>query len=106
MADKIVLVVRIRTKSGRKAELVEHLTNLVRTMSRETNFINAVIHDDVEQSDDVVVYETWRGTRESWLKEEYSRPYRQPYEQILADLTEGRSVAWLTPVAVYPSEAG
>ena len=67
-------------------------------MKHEPSFVRSVVHENVENPDEVVVYETWKGTRESWLAEEYPRPYRKPYEDSLAELVADRSVAWLSPI--------
>ncbi len=98
MVSKIVLVVRLQVKSGKKAAFLEHLNRVVDTMSAEVNFVNSIVHDNLENPNEVVVYETWLGTRETWLKEEYSRPYRKPYEEIVSELLDSRSVDWLVPI--------
>jgi quinol monooxygenase YgiN len=98
MQDRIVLVVRFRTKPGKQDLLLGHLDKLVQTMSAERHFVNAVVHRNVDRPDEIVVYETWLGTRETFLKDEFPRPYRKPYEQILPELVEDRSVDWLTPI--------
>lgn len=101
MPQDVVLIVRIQAKSGRKRELVEHLEALVETMKSEASFRGAVIHDNLDRPDEVVVYETWVGSRESWLAEEFPRPYRAGYEAVLAELIDDRAVDWLTPVTRY-----
>jgi quinol monooxygenase YgiN len=98
MSSQIVLLVKIAIKPGKKAEFMERLREVEGVMKTEPNFINATFHDNVENVDEIVVYETWRGTRESWLAEEYPRPYRKPYEDALAQLVVERSVAWLKPI--------
>ncbi len=98
MSSQIVLLVTIALKPGKKSEFMERLRDVEGVMRAEPNFINAIIHDNVENVDEVVVYEIWKGTRESWLAEEYPRPYRKPYEDALAQLIVERSVAWLKPI--------
>jgi len=98
MAEKVVLYVRFKTKAGKKEESGRHLHALVEIMKVEPAFLNAIIHDDPEQADDIVIYETWQGTRESWLKNEFTKPYRAPYEKLLAELVEERVIVFLTPV--------
>ena len=99
MYSQIVLLVTIALKSGKKPEFLEKLHAVVGVMEKEPSFINSVVHENVENLDEVVVYETWKGTRETWLAEEYPRPYRKPYEDSLADLVVDRSVSWLQPMA-------
>ncbi len=99
MSSEIVLLVTISVKPGRKAEFLDKLHAVVGVMAKEASFINSVVHENTEKPDEVVVYETWKGTKESWLAEEYPRPYRKPYEESLADLVVDRSVSWLKPLA-------
>jgi quinol monooxygenase YgiN len=99
MSNQIVLLVKISLKPGKKPEFLDRLRSVVSIMGKEPSFISSTIHENVDNPDEVVVYETWKGTRESWLAEEYPRPYRKPYEDGLPDLNQDPSVAWLTPIA-------
>lgn len=103
MSSQIVLLVRIALKPGRKSDFLEKLHSVVGVMEKEPSFVDSVVHENVENPDEVVVYETWTGTRESWLAEEYPRPYRRPYEDSLGDLVVDRSVSWLKPIASSPA---
>jgi quinol monooxygenase YgiN len=98
MAQKIVLYVRFKTRAGKKEEFHRHLYALVEIMKAEPAFVNAIIHEDIEHPDEIVIYETWQGTRESWLKNEFTKPYRAPYEKLLAGLVEERVNVFLTPL--------
>ena len=75
MPQKVVLYIRFKTKVGKKEEFRRHLYAVIEKMKAEPAFINAIIHDDLNHPDDVVIYETWRGTRASWLKNEFTRPF-------------------------------
>jgi len=98
MQDRIVLIVRIETKPGMKAPFLKELDTVLESMSGEANFLKAIVHHNLEKANEVVVYETWQGTRETWLRDELSRPYRRPYEQAVSELVNDRSVDWLMPV--------
>ena len=98
MASQIVLLVKIALKPGMKPEFLQKLRTVIGAMAREKSFVGSTVHESVENPDEIVVYETWKGTRESWLAEEYPRPYRKPYEDALSNLVEARSVEWLTPL--------
>jgi quinol monooxygenase YgiN len=98
MPQKVVLYVRFKTKAGKKDEFRQQLYAVIETMKEEPAFVNAIIHDDPNHPDDIVIYETWQGTRESWLKNEFTRPYRASYEKLLAGLLEERDIVFLTPV--------
>lgn len=66
-------------------------------MWKEPTFINAIISDDIETQDDLVIYEIWQGINDSWLQEELPKSYRKKYEEILGDLLEDRIISYLTP---------
>jgi len=57
------------------SEIGEHI-------AREPNFVSALIHEDMDDPDTIVLYETWVGGREDLL-EQLTRPYRQAYEKSL-----------------------
>ena len=97
---QIVLLVRFRAKAGKKEEFRKHLYGLVERMRTEKAWINTIVHED-EESEDIVLYETWRGTKKSWLAEEYPRPYRAPYEDLVKELLDDRQVTWLVPTAAW-----
>ena len=97
----VVLVVRFRPKPGQREQFMKHLHELVDTMSKEAAFVNTVIHDDIEQPGDIVLYETWSCSRDTWIAEERTRPYRAGYERIAAQLLESRQVNWLVPVRSF-----
>ena len=97
MQDKIVLLVRVQTKPGKKEPFLKQLNQVVETMSAEVNFVNAIVHHNLEKPNEVV-YETWTGTRESWMRDELHRAYRKPYEEALSELIDERSIDWLIPV--------
>jgi hypothetical protein len=72
-------------------------------MCNEADFINAIIADDVDNQNDVTLYEIWKGTKESWLKNKLPKQYREKYESKLGDLIEERIISYLTPVAEWGS---
>ena len=98
MPQHVVLYIRFKTRAGRKNEFRRHLYTLVEAMKGEPSFVNAIIHDDPDHPDDIVIYETWQGTRASWLHHELTKPYRAAYEKTLAELLEERAAVFLTPV--------
>lgn len=98
MPQKVVLYIRFKTKFGKKEEFRRHRHEVIETMKEEPAFINAIIHDDPDHPGDIVIYETWHGTRESWFKNEFTKPYRAPYEKLLTELLDERVVVFLNPV--------
>lgn len=57
-----------------------------------------MISQNIDQPNELLMYETWLGSRESWLRDELPRSYRVEYEGILGDFLESHSVEWLTPI--------
>ncbi|MGO4274218.1 putative quinol monooxygenase, partial [Paenibacillus sp. TAF58] len=63
--QQIVLNIRFKAKPGKKEEFRTQLSSLIEVMSVENSFISAIVSDDLDQPDDLVIYETWKGTRDS-----------------------------------------
>jgi quinol monooxygenase YgiN len=101
--SKVVLCVRFRTKPGQKEVFRKHLYRAINAMKEEKAFVNTIVHDFIDEPNDLLLYEIWHGTRDSWMREEFTRPYRQPYESIVTELIEERTVNWLTPVGEWGS---
>lgn len=101
--QQIVLNIRFKTKPGKKEEFRTQLSSMIQVMSVEKAFISAILADDVDQPDDLVIYEIWQGTRDSWLQEEFTRPYRKDYEGTLGELIEDRIISWLEPKGEWGS---
>jgi quinol monooxygenase YgiN len=95
--QQVQLNIRFKAKPGKKEEFRKELFSLIEEMSSEKAFISAIVSDDLDQPDDLIIYETWQGTRDSWLAEEFIKPYRKNYEGTLGDLIVDRSVTWLQP---------
>jgi len=95
--QQVQLNIRFKAKPGKKEEFRKELYSLIEEMSSEKAFISAIVSDDLDQPDDLIIYETWQGTRDSWLAEEFIKPYRKNYEGTLGDLIVDRSVSWLQP---------
>lgn len=66
-------------------------------MEHEPAFVSAVLSDDIDNSNEITLFEIWKGTKESWLKEELPKPYRKTYEKQLVDLIDERMISYLTP---------
>ncbi|WP_366248783.1 antibiotic biosynthesis monooxygenase [Terribacillus aidingensis] len=101
--QQVQLNIRFKTKPGKKEEFRKELSSLIEEMSSEKAFISAIVSDDLDQPDDLIIYETWQGTRDSWLAEEFVKPYRKNYEGRLGDLIVDRSVSWLQPTGEWGS---
>jgi quinol monooxygenase YgiN len=97
----IVLYIRFKPKPGQFEEFKRHLYALIDVMAHEKAYVNTIVHNDPDHPDEIVLYETWRGTRESWIAEEFPKPYRAPYEEGVKDMLESRQVSWLVPADIW-----
>ncbi|KEJ00279.1 antibiotic biosynthesis monooxygenase [Clostridium botulinum A2B7 92] len=100
----IILYIRFKIKKGKKDEFRELLSSNIDRMEHEPAFISAILSDDVDNSDEITLYEIWKGTKESWLKEELPKPYREKYESKLVDLIEERIISYLSPTKEWKTD--
>ena len=97
MSEHIVLYVRFRVREGRLDDFRNHLYKTIEAMKGEPAHVNTIVHVSLDRPNEVMLYEIWHGTRESWMREEFPRDYRKPYEAGLDQLIEERVVEWLIP---------
>src|SRR5262245_19444633 len=77
----LTLVVDIRVAPASREELVAALHVLFDELSRETTFVDAVVHTSVDEHDLIVVIERWRETKESFLRDRLKHPSYGPYRK-------------------------
>ena len=94
MSDKITLIVRFKSQETAKVELVGQLKELFDQIQREETFIEASLQQDLENPASVLVYEVWRETPESFMKNQMTREYRKGFEQAIVDLKVERTPSW------------
>ncbi|AZN43794.1 antibiotic biosynthesis monooxygenase [Paenibacillus albus] len=105
MSNQLIqLNIRFKAKPGKRDEFRKELSSLIEEMSSEKAFISAIVSNDLDNPDDLIIYETWQGTRDSWLAEEFIKPYRKNYEETLGNLVIDRSVSWLEPQGEWGSK--
>ncbi|GGH50565.1 hypothetical protein GCM10008014_15760 [Paenibacillus silvae] len=95
--NQIILNIRFKIKPGKKDSFRESLFSMISNFKSEPSFVSAIV------SDDLVIYEIWRGTKESWIQHELNKPYRAEYEDSLTKLIDDRIVSWLEPVGEWGS---
>ncbi|HDR7719424.1 antibiotic biosynthesis monooxygenase [Bacillus albus] len=93
----LILYRRFRIKSGKKEEFKELLSANMRAMEHKIAFVSAVFSDDIDNPNEVTLFEIWKGTKESWLAE-LPKPYRNTYENKLVDLIDERIISYLIPM--------
>lgn len=63
----LTIVVRFVLKPGARDAFLPALRGLAGNLSRDASFVEGRIHVDSARPDEVVFYETWRETKDSFL---------------------------------------
>lgn len=94
--DTITVIPRLKFKAGGLDAALPALNTLIDKMSKEPAFVECYLHRDLDDPDVLVIYETWRTTRDSFGAEEMTRPYRGDYQAAIGDSVESLELMWLT----------
>jgi quinol monooxygenase YgiN len=86
--EKVGFFVHFQIKPGKAGEFRGLLDPLLDRMSKEARFINYFLLQDEHDTCRFVIYETWLGTAEDFLKVEMPRAYRQEYEKAVPGVLE------------------
>jgi quinol monooxygenase YgiN len=84
-----------------KTELINQLKEVFGHIEREETFIEASLQQDREDPTSLLVYEVWRETPESILKNQLTREYRKGFEQAIVDLKVERTPSWYVSLAEW-----
>ncbi len=103
MNEQIILIVRLRVEENARNLLRENLVELFALIKDENTFLSASLYDDLEDVQQLVVYEVWQETRESFLANQLSKPYRAKYEKLISELRVERTAQWLKPAGSWSS---
>jgi quinol monooxygenase YgiN len=104
MSDTVSFIVRLPTKPEQRDRMRELLFDVLDNMAREPDFINTWVHEDLNDPDTLVLYETWACSREHFIAHHLAKPYRAQYEAALPDLLSAeRSIDFLKMVRAYPN---
>ena len=105
MAEQTILAVQFRLQpgSGHKEVFKQHLLTLFNILATEPAFVSAILHENLDRPEEILIYEIWHEGREEFLRTEMTKPYREPFEQLLAEFGIDRRVDWLTPIAEWGS---
>lgn len=100
---QVAFVVRLPMKPAQKALGHAMLMAVVTEMAREPDFISTWVHETLDDPNVLVLYERWACTRDEFIANHLSKPYRAAYEASLATLLAGdRHIDFLTPLASFP----
>jgi len=102
-SETTVLLVFLPVKPEARERFRKMLLEVGEHIAKEPDFVSASIHEDLDDPDMIVVYETWAGSREYLLKTHLSKPYRKEYEAALPQMlkSERRIVSLRPPLASY-----
>jgi quinol monooxygenase YgiN len=98
-APLLSFIVHLPARAGRLVELEAGVRQVLQAMSAEPDFVHCVLHRSQGAPGTLVVYETWRCSREHFLSTHLGRDYRAAFEGRLPELLEGeRRVEFLDQV--------
>jgi quinol monooxygenase YgiN len=100
--EQTVIIARFQLKENSdKQAFFDNLKPLFDTMSKEPSFVNGIVHENIDNPNEVVFYEIWNCSKETWLAEEESKAYRQgPYARA-AEFLLGRELSFNTPIGEW-----
>ncbi|WP_246089324.1 putative quinol monooxygenase [Paraburkholderia guartelaensis] len=99
-ATMVSLYVRFNLVPGRKDQFLPRINALIDAMSAEPDFVSAVLSEDAESPDVLVLFEVWNGTADQWLEVQPTRTYRAGYTNATNDLFDTKEVHFLTPICI------
>ncbi|WP_062747829.1 putative quinol monooxygenase [Shouchella tritolerans] len=100
--EQIVIIAHLQLKpNSDKQAFFANLKTLFDTMSKEPTFVNAIVHENVDNPDEMVFYEIWNCSKETWLAEEASKAYRQGPLMRAAEFLSGREFSFYTTMGEW-----
>lgn len=102
MKEQVIILARFQLKPNTSKEtFFENLKPLFDTMSKEPTFVNGIVQENIDNPDEIVFYEIWNCSKETWLAEEETKAYRQgPYTRA-AEFLLGREMSFLSSVGEW-----
>lgn len=96
------VIVRFPVKPERDAEFQMAFNGLLNGLRQEPTFIEARVHQDLDDPNIVVFYETYREDRQSFLDRVPHKPWFKTFLDQLPDLLQrDRDVFWQERTEVY-----
>jgi len=98
---------RVISAAGAKDTVVAKLANLVELVVGEVPALKrAVIHEGLDRSEEIMLYEEWDDTKAGFLAHEAPKPYRTAYREETAHMiADSGDLEWLLPIRIYQSDA-
>ena len=101
MSDKITLVVRFRMEESVKREFVAKLRDIFAHIVNEETFVEASLVQDMRDPQNILNYEVWNESPESFMKNQMTKVYRAEFEKMIVDLKIDRTPAWYSTIAEW-----
>jgi quinol monooxygenase YgiN len=102
MSDTVSFIVHLPGKPGRVDELEQGVLGVVEAMSHEPDFVNTYLCRALDDSNTLVLFETWACSREYFFEHHLKAPYRMAYEDVLPTLLRNeRTIEFLDPIRAY-----
>ena len=101
MSDKITLVVRFRLEESAKQEFTAKMQNIFARIVTEETFVEASLVQDMKDPKNILIYEVWNESPESFMKIQMSRAYRAEFEKMIVDLRIDRTPAWYSIIVEW-----
>jgi quinol monooxygenase YgiN len=99
--EQLVLSIKFTATDQNKDQFKQILIGLFNTISNETNFVNAILHEGIGKPEEFLVYETWNDTVEHFIAVQMKQPYAIAFEQKLVDMDIKREPAAYTAFANF-----
>ncbi|TCK32591.1 quinol monooxygenase YgiN [Paraburkholderia sp. BL8N3] len=96
----LALYVRFKLVASAKSRFLPHVDELIQAMAREPSFVTAVLNEDPNSEDELVLFEVWNGSRDEWVAQQPQKPYRSVYEDATKELVADKEVRFLSPIAI------
>ena len=101
MSDKISLVVRFRMEEFAKQEFAAKMHDIFAHIVTEETFVEASLVQDMQDPKNILIYEVWNESPESFMENQMSRAYRAVFEKMIVDLRIDRTPAWYSTIAEW-----
>jgi quinol monooxygenase YgiN len=86
------LYVRFKLLPSTRHLFVPRLAELMKTMAKEPAFVSAVLSEDPDAADELVLFEIWNGSPDEWLSEQPQKSYRAVYDYATKDFISDKEV--------------
>lgn len=97
--SRLTFIVHLPAKAERYEQLEAAVRHVLQDMSHEPDFLHCTLHRSQNDSNTLIVYESWSCTREYFLQHHLPRHYRSEFERELPErLAAPRRIEFLDDV--------